>query len=221
MALAAAVHCRGWRAAPPAARLPDLGVPVGPYLQQAEPATLAAFWQQVDRLRHAGLAIWQVAALADIERLATMHIRLISAEFAQEHAALYRDHASLYRPRTVELVEAGKKVGRLEQAEGRSSASRLRHELEVQMSRSGIDLWITPAALGPAPEGIHATGDPAMNLPWTHAGMPAIALPAGRATNGLPLGIQLVAPFGADEQLLAWAQMLSGEHGLPGTDGHG
>lgn len=44
-----------------------------------------------------------------------------------------------------------------------------------------------------------------MNLPWTHAGMPALTLPAGGAANGLPLGLQLVGAFGRDEQLLAWA----------------
>ena len=47
-----------------------------------------------------------------------------------------------------------------------------------------------------------------MNLPWTHTGMPALTLPAGRARNGLPLGMQLVAPFGADEQLMAWAALV-------------
>ena len=76
------------------------------------------------------------------------------------------------------------------------------------MTSSGIDLWVCPAAPGPAPAGIHATGDPIMNLPWTHAGMPAVTLPAGRASNGLPLGLQLVARFGEDETLLAWAELL-------------
>jgi Asp-tRNA(Asn)/Glu-tRNA(Gln) amidotransferase A subunit family amidase len=73
------------------------------------------------------------------------------------------------------------------------------------MDAEGIDLWVTPAATGPAPEGLQSTGDPNMSLPWTHAGMPALTLPAGRARNGLPLGMQLVARFGADEQLMAWA----------------
>ncbi|MCA9871361.1 MAG: amidase, partial [Anaerolineae bacterium] len=48
-----------------------------------------------------------------------------------------------------------------------------------------------------------------MNLPWTHAGMPAITLPAGLADNGLPLGLQLVARFGQDEMLLGWAELIS------------
>ncbi len=44
-----------------------------------------------------------------------------------------------------------------------------------------------------------------MNLPWTHAGMPAISLPTGRAANGLPLGLQCVGAFMGDEYLLKWA----------------
>lgn len=55
----------------------------------------------------------------------------------------------------------------------------MRLELEDLMRRHSIDLWISPAALGPAPEGIEATGSPAMNLPWTQAGLPTISLPAG------------------------------------------
>jgi Asp-tRNA(Asn)/Glu-tRNA(Gln) amidotransferase A subunit family amidase len=47
-----------------------------------------------------------------------------------------------------------------------------------------------------------------MNFPWTHAGLPSVSLPAGRSRSGLPLGLQLVARFGVDEQLLAWARAL-------------
>ncbi|MEE9610262.1 MAG: amidase family protein, partial [Desulfatiglandales bacterium] len=79
----------------------------------------------------------------------------------------------------------------------------------LRPSQTGIDMWVCPAAAGPAPKGIHATGDPNMNLPWTHAGMPVITLPAGRAENGLPLGLQFVASFGADEYLLACSQVLA------------
>ncbi|MFL5667404.1 MAG: amidase family protein, partial [Ktedonobacteraceae bacterium] len=85
----------------------------------------------------------------------------------------------------------------------------LRAELEALMDRYGIDVWVAPAAPGPAPEGIHTTGNPTMNLPWTHAGLPALSLPAGSAENGLPLGLQCVGAFMADEQLVAWATGLA------------
>jgi Asp-tRNA(Asn)/Glu-tRNA(Gln) amidotransferase A subunit family amidase len=53
-----------------------------------------------------------------------------------------------------------------------------------------------------------------MNLPWTHAGMPAITLPAGTAPDGLPLGLQLVAEAEEDEMLLAWSRLIEGDLNL-------
>jgi Asp-tRNA(Asn)/Glu-tRNA(Gln) amidotransferase A subunit family amidase len=44
-----------------------------------------------------------------------------------------------------------------------------------------------------------------MNLPWTQAGLPAIGLPAGYHANGMPLGLQLIGRWAADEALLSWA----------------
>ena len=81
------------------------------------------------------------------------------------------------------------------------------------MEQAGIDLWICPAAVGPAPEGIDATGDPNLNLPWTNAGLPALTLPAG-AIDGLPLGLQLVAQTDEDEALLAWAGLIAADLGV-------
>lgn len=206
-ALAAGVLCRDWQ---PVAlhALPVLGVPEGAYLQRAEAGALERFWQQVTRLEAAGVVVKRVPALDDIDDLRTRHLNLIFAEFAQEHAELYAQHAARYRPRTVEIIKKGQRVSEEERRQGRESTTQLRRRLEALMAEAGIDLWTCPAAPGPAPEGIHATGDPIMNLPWTHAGMPELTLPAGRAANGLPLGLQLVARFGADEKLLGWAEML-------------
>jgi Asp-tRNA(Asn)/Glu-tRNA(Gln) amidotransferase A subunit family amidase len=43
-----------------------------------------------------------------------------------------------------------------------------------------------------------------MNLPWTHAGLPALNLPNG-TIGGLPVGLQLAGWWNADEELLQWA----------------
>jgi len=206
--LAASVLCESWKPAPARATLPVLGVPTGPYLQQAEPEGLEAFQQHLSKLEGAGCRIKSVPALQAIGDLNTLHRRMVFAEFAREHAKIYAMHAPLYRKRTAEIIEIGKKVSDQELASARANCSALRRELETAMARAGIDLWISPSALGPAPEGIQATGDPNMNLPWTHAGMPAITLPAGQAKNGLPLGLQFVAPFGEDEKLIAMCRTL-------------
>jgi Asp-tRNA(Asn)/Glu-tRNA(Gln) amidotransferase A subunit family amidase len=207
-ALAASVLCRPWRSVSSPHTLPVLGVPTGSYLQQAEPEGLKAFEQHLSKLETMGCTIRRVPALPHIGELNDLHRRMVFAEFAREHAEIYAMHAPLYRKRTAEIIEIGKKVRDQELASARANSSALRQELEAAMAHAGIDLWVSPSAPGPAPEGIHATGDPNMNLPWTHAGMPVITLPAGRAKNGLPLGLQFVAPFGADERLLAWCRAL-------------
>ena len=207
--LTASVLCQAWRPPSHPTSMPTLGIPVGPYLDQTELPALEAFEGQIAHLEAIGCAVKRIPALADIEQLNYIHRQMIFAEFAQEHAAIYGQHAALYRPRTAEIIEIGQKVPENELKAARAGCRRLRTELETLMTDSKIDLWVCPSACGPAPAGIHATGDPNMNLPWTRAGLPVVTLPAGRAENGLPFGLQFIALYGEDEQLLSWSQMLS------------
>jgi len=85
----------------------------------------------------------------------------------------------------------------------------LREELTTLMDAFDLDLWLSPAAPGPAPRGLDYTGDAIMNLPWTHSGLPTLSLPAGKNAAGLPLGLQVTARWYADEVLLAWCVMLA------------
>lgn len=69
---------------------------------------------------------------------------------------------------------------------------------------------LTPAATGPAPEGLETTGDPVFNGMWTLCGLPAVTIPLTTASNGMPLGIQLVGRLGDDARLLRTARWLAG-----------
>ena len=151
----------------------------------------------------------RVEAMDGIDVIALRHRRIVAAEMAQVHATWFATYETLYRPRTAALIREGQEVRPEELTAARAGRAGLCSELAGLMAQHGIDLWISPAAAGPAPEGITTTGDPVMNLPWTHAGLPATALPAGRAKNGLPLGLQVVGKFMADEQLVAWAQPMA------------
>lgn len=210
MKVAAAALLDDWRTETNALPLPSLAVPVGEYMLQASLEGLEAFEQQVARLREAGVRVVAVAALETVEELNTLHRRMVAAEFARQHTDIFPRYGDHYRPRTREIVLAGQGVSDSELEEMRQNVLLLREELEEALDRAGVDAFITPAAPGTAPEGIGATGDPIMNLPWTHAGMPAITLPAGAGANGLPLGMQVVARFGDDEELLDWAINLEG-----------
>ena len=79
---------------------------------------------------------------------------------------------------------------------------------------SGVDLLLTPTTPTPAFKAGEKTEDPvAMYLAdvfvcsMSLAGLPALNLPAGKS-EGLPIGAQLVAPYFAEERLLAAAAVL-------------
>lgn len=180
------------------------GIPEGPYLEQATSEALEAFSSQVQVLEAAGVPIVRVPALEEIEEINRRHNRLAAAELAEVHREWFRNHASLYRPATAAWIREGMTVPAGEAESARAGRAELRERLHALMDEQGIDVWLSPAAPGPAPRGM-ATGSPVMNLPWTFAGMPAAAVPAGKSTEGLPLGLQLTARAGRDAELAAFA----------------
>jgi Asp-tRNA(Asn)/Glu-tRNA(Gln) amidotransferase A subunit family amidase len=209
MRLAASVVCNGWDKSTEVVRKPVLAIPTGPYLEQASDEALTAFAAQVDALRAAGYEVKEIPLFNNIADINRIHRQLIAAEFAQEHARWYEQFKDLYRPRTAALIEEGMAVDPEAVEDARDLQRLLREEILHIMDVNDVDLWIAPAAPGPAPEGLNSTGDPVMNLPWTFLGLPAVTVPAGKASNGLPLGLQMVGPWMMDEEMLAWAEPVS------------
>ena len=83
-------------------------------------------------------------------------------------------------------------------------AAQWRRHLATLLGASGV--LLTFSAPGEAPSLADGTGNSLFNRIWTLLGVPAITLPFGRGPLGLPLGIQLIAAPGRDDELLAFAQ---------------
>ena len=207
--LAAKALLTGWREGEDAeAPAPRIGIPVGPYLDQASKPAQRALERAADQLRAAGLDVRPTPALADIAKINQLHRDLATREFALQHDDRYRRYGAMFRPESAALYLAGCRLADAQAEAGRQSRINLRQRLHEQMDRAQIDLWLSPSAKGPAPKGLHSTGDPAMNLPWTHAGMPAITIPIPPKRKSLPQGLQLTGRFGHDETLLAQAKQI-------------
>ena len=81
----------------------------------------------------------------------------------------------------------------------------------------GADLLLTPSLATPprragSMQGLRTLALAGRAVPFTPAwnvtGLPAIALPAGLTTDGLPLSVQLIAPPGGEQLLLQVAAQL-------------
>ena len=99
---------------------------------------------------------------------------------------------------------------------GRTRLERLR--LAMDEVFESFDLLITPPAPGAAPAGLEATGTAQFNMPWTTLHTPAVTLPVGAASDGLPVGIQLVARRYHDAPLLNQAKAVFDKLGRGTSD---
>ena len=88
----------------------------------------------------------------------------------------------------------------------RGEIDRMRRTFFAEQS---ADVFLWPAAPGTAPEGLGWTGDPKYIAPWTALGGPVVTMPAGKAANGLPLGVIVAARPGRDAQMCTWARRLA------------
>jgi len=94
---------------------------------------------------------------------------------------------------------------------------------------AGHDILVTPTCMKTAPKLGDLVGTPddpiraltesipyaAFTAPFNTTGQPAISLPVAISTEGLPIGVQLVAGYGREDQLIALSSQLEAEIGWP------
>jgi Asp-tRNA(Asn)/Glu-tRNA(Gln) amidotransferase A subunit family amidase len=216
---AAAVLCDDWDPAAPQAaapRPPVLGIPAGRYLDRATRPALAAFGAQARSLSTAGYQVRSVPVLDDMDDIERQLVIITRYELADVHNLWFRRYGAVYQPATAAAIREGQLIDPRLYAAALTAREHLTGCLAEATADAGVDIWIAPAATGPAPSGLASTGDPVMSIPWSMAGLPALTLPGGLVA-GLPVGLQCVAAAGADERLLHWAAGL--ETVLAGPDG--
>ncbi|MCP4416627.1 MAG: amidase [Chloroflexi bacterium] len=207
MELAAGLLCQHWQLVV-TKKKPVLGIPEGPYLQRASEEGRKHFRQICRKLHDAGFIVKSVAALPDFETIYARHNLIVAAEAARFHADWFAIHEEKYHWKTAELIQRGLKIKDTQLKKAITGRAALRETLMQLMNKQGLDMWLSPSALGAAPVGLDSTGDPVMNLPWTHAGLPTLTLPAGKNGAGMPLGLQLTGRWFGDEAMLSFASQI-------------
>jgi len=188
----------------PRAKPPRIGLCRTPQWDQAEPATVQAFETAAGKLRKVGATVAEVELPTRFRDLVELHKRIMAFESARAYATEYADHRDLLSPQLVDLIELGLKQAVTGYLDDRRALEAAKRELATIMASH--DALLAPAARGEAPEGLAATGDPVFSRMWTLLQLPTITLPVLRGPHNLPVGVQLLAPFGADAALLQIAR---------------
>ncbi len=118
-------------------------------------------------------------------------------------------------PKLNAALDEGRGIGRAEY--GNALQQRTRAIADFTDWMDAYDAVLSPSAPSPAPRGLDSTGDPSCCTLWSLVGFPALNLPVGLSPEGLPVGMQIASPAGADDRLLtvaAWCESKLGFRGL-------
>jgi Asp-tRNA(Asn)/Glu-tRNA(Gln) amidotransferase A subunit family amidase len=141
------------------------------------------------------------------------------ADLAHLHSAIVGDDR--ISPSLTSLINVGLRLTGTEYAASIASARATRQDFELAFRRA--DALLAPCTPYPAPRAtddeipvqggvldVHRGAPSRLTVPVNEAGLPAIAFPVGRSTEGLPIGAQLIGSPYDEETLLAVVEAFQG-----------
>jgi aspartyl-tRNA(Asn)/glutamyl-tRNA(Gln) amidotransferase subunit A len=185
-----------------------LGVPRRVFFEQIDAEIAAAVNQAIEVLRK------MTAGVRDVELPPYQTLPVVPAEAYAYHAPYVNKTPELYQPSVRERVESGKNITAEAYIEGRRELDRLRRA--VREVFTAVHLLITPttpvppATIGESAQAdVRPPGGVGFSLrntqPFDIFGLPAISVPCGFTSSGLPIGLQISGPHWGEPAVLALA----------------
>ena len=193
----------GWSLSATAALRP---APLDPQVRAALDATVATLTAAGHDVRQVDIPFGLKAKALTVRYLRGIHDAAVAVDDPTSLEDRTRGIARLGGPFTPKVVDWAIR-------QGREFGASIHDDL-------GVDVLVTPVMSGPAiPVGHWDDLGPvrlllAMNsfyaytAQWNHAGTPAVSMPAGTTTSGLPLAVQLIARPGDDARLMSVARQV-------------
>ena len=178
-----------------------LAVPRRYFCDVLDPEVRARFEEALDRLRAAGAQIDDIE-IRHATDIASIYLHLVLGDAAAYHAATLESMPEKYTPNVRIRLEMGRQVLAEDYVRALAGRERLRREVDAGLAQH--DALILPTLPIPAPllgastVEINGTAEPVRNLMlrltqlFNVTGHPAITLPAGLTSAGLPCAVQLV-----------------------------
>lgn len=193
-----------------------VGVPRPHFFADLDPEIAAATDRALGILVGLGAELHDVALPIDDDRT------VFRAESWTYHRAWVERSPERYQPETLRRLRTSEGVSAAEYIEKWQDLQRLRRTLGAQLG--GVDLVVTPTVPIPAPTFAELEANPETlrprelvmlrnTRPFDIWGTPAISVPCGTTSAGLPIGLQIAGPVGADAAVLQLAAAFE-RHGI-------
>jgi len=191
-----------------------VGVAETYFWEQLDPEVEAVCRKALDVMKDAGAEVVPVK-LETIEHLEVARQATVAVDALVFHEPYLRAHPELYGEELRYRLMASQYV----LAADYVRAQRVRRLWTEECSRvlRTVDVLASPTRAAPA----QRIGDPPISSrntsPFNQSGVPAISIPAGLTSSGLPVGFQLAAAAFQDYKLLAIAAVVEGLIGFDPT----
>ena len=187
-------------------RAPRIGICRSHQWPQADQASVDALEAATQRLRDLGTTIEDITLPAPFAGLEAAHATIMDVALSQSLRRDYDKHRDLFSGRLRDRMERGMATTTNKFLGALALAARCRADIAPLLV--DWDGFLTPSAVGEAPNGLAITGVPTFNMVWTLLHLPCITVPGLTGHSGLPVGVQLVTSHGGDQSLLALGKWL-------------
>lgn len=161
----------------------------------------ARFARDVAGLREAGAVVDEIELPSSFNDAHKVHRSIMLYEAAAASRPLRQQYADKLSELLRKALEEGDRISVSEY----ERALKKQEALQRDFSRftDDYDAVVTPPAAGEAPASRDTTGDPSFCTIWTLLGVPAIVIPTGLGSQGMPMGMQIIGNQGESNHLLA------------------
>jgi aspartyl-tRNA(Asn)/glutamyl-tRNA(Gln) amidotransferase subunit A len=185
-----------------------IGVPRKFFYEELDPEVASAVEHALDALRAFA------SELSEIEVDVPTDRTLQAAEAYAYHAEFVSRSPELYLPETLRRIRTGEDISAAEFEQRRRELERIRSEIRKVFEH--VDVLVTPTTpvLAPAIAELKENPDLLRPLellllrntrPANVWGLPAISVPCGFTTAGLPIGLQIIGPHWREDRVLQLA----------------
>ena len=185
-----------------------IGLPRKFFYEDLDPEIASSVEQAIGVLRTLGCDLSEIEIEVPTDRT------LQTAESYAYHAEFASRSPELYQPETLRRIRKGEDISAAEVEQSRRELKQIRSEIHKIFE--GVDVLVTPTAPVPAAAINELKQNPELLRPhellllrntrpvnvW---GLPAISVPCGFTTAGLPIGLQIIGPQWREDTVLKLA----------------